>query len=264
MSDNNKQVARTILAATAGAGIIFVISRYRKDISRKILNVLSRNPLRSQTIEVINTYDECTKLTEKLKRDCKNYPVIGFDCEWVTIQGSRQPVALLQLSTHTGLCGLIRLCKIKRMPPDLRAILEDEDIVKVGVSPQDDAKYLSHDYAVGVASTLDLRYLAFEAQIKGEGLGKMSKSLLDIELDKDWRIRCSDWEQPELTEKQIQYAANDAFVAIELFKKILDLIVPKSIWTYKSSGVGRSLQELTIGNTTVPLGGSHQLEPGKI
>lgn len=153
------------------------------------------------------------------------------------------------------------------MPPELRTILEDEDIVKVGVSPQDDAKYLSHDYAVGVASTLDLRYLAFEAQIKAEGLGRMSKSLLNIELDKDWRIRCSDWEAPELTERQVEYAANDAFVAIELFKVISEKIVPKSLWTYRKDRLTEMLEicskfldirykELTIGNTTVPLGGS--------
>lgn len=193
--------------------------------------------------------------------------MLGFDCEWVTVQGSRRPVALLQLSTYTGLCGLIRLCKLGKMPPELRTILEDEDIVKVGVSPQDDAKYLSSDYAVGVASTLDLRYLAFEAQIKGEGLAKMSKTLLNIELDKDWRIRCSDWEAPDLNAKQMQYAANDAFVAIELFKKISESIVPKSMWTYKKDRLTEILEicgkfldlrykELTIGNTTVPLGGS--------
>lgn len=68
MSDKNKQVAKTLLAATAGAGIIFIISRYRKDISRKVLNVFSRNPLKNQKIEIVNSYEECSKLVKRLKR----------------------------------------------------------------------------------------------------------------------------------------------------------------------------------------------------
>lgn len=117
------------------------------------------------------------------------------------------------------------------MPPELREILEDEEILKVGVAPQDDAKYLSHDYAVAIASTLDLRYMAVEAKIKPEGLGAMAKAQLGIELDKDWRIRCSDWDAPTLTPRQIEYAAMDSFVGIELFKKFAEIISPKGPFT---------------------------------
>lgn len=42
---------------------------------------------------------------------------------------------------------------------------------------------------------------------------------LNIEMDKDWDIRTSDWEAHILTERQIDYAAMDVHVAIELFKK---------------------------------------------
>lgn len=68
MVDRNKQVAKTLIAATAGAGIIFILSRYRKDLSRKVLNVFSRNPLKTQNIEIVNSYDECTTLAKKLKQ----------------------------------------------------------------------------------------------------------------------------------------------------------------------------------------------------
>lgn len=46
--------------------------------------------------------------------------MLGFDCEWVTVGGNRRPVALLQLATHKGLCALIRLCNLHRIPPELR------------------------------------------------------------------------------------------------------------------------------------------------
>lgn len=157
--------------------------------------------------------------------------MLGFDTEWVTLNGNRQPIALLQLSTAKGLCALLRLCCLRQIPPELRELLENEDILKVGVASQDDAMKLAHDYAVGVASTLDLRYMAFEARVKPEGLGGMTKTQLGIELDKDWRIRCSDWECGTLTPRQVDYAALDALVGIELFKKFAEMISPKGPFT---------------------------------
>ena len=69
-------------------------------------------------------------------------------------------------------------------------------------------------------STFDLRFLALIANHKAEGLGKLSKSILNVELDKDWRIRCSDWEIENMSSVQVDYAAKDAFVAIEIFRKL--------------------------------------------
>ena len=54
---------------------------------------------------------------------CAEYHAIGFDCEWVTINGKRSPVALVQLSTFDGYCGLFRLCQIKSIPQCLKVCL---------------------------------------------------------------------------------------------------------------------------------------------
>lgn len=106
-------------------------------------------------------------------------------------------------------------------------MLEDDNILKVGVAPQGDASYLAQDYGVCVASTFDVRYLAVMAGCKAGGLAKLSEDYLKVKIDKNWRIRCSDWEQPTLNEKQIAYAANDAHVGIELFKFFAEKLEPK-------------------------------------
>lgn len=155
--------------------------------------------------------------------------MLGFDCEWVTVGGTRRPVALLQLSSCEGLCALFRLCCLKQIPKTLRELLENDDIVKVGVAPRGDAQILSHDYGVGVASTLDLRFLAVLAGRKPAGLAKMSKSILNVELDKHWRLVCSDWEAKQLSEKQILYAANDALTAVEIFKTLSKDLRPRNL-----------------------------------
>lgn len=111
----------------------------------------------------------------------------------------------------------------------MRQLLEDPEIIKAGVVPTSDANYLLQDYAIMMNGTFDLRFLALLAKHQAEGLGKLSKSILGIELDKNWRVRCSDWEIETLSPSQIDYAAKDAFVAIEIFRKLYRLIRPETI-----------------------------------
>ncbi|XP_063696742.1 exonuclease 3'-5' domain-containing protein 2-like [Culicoides brevitarsis] len=231
-----KQVTTALIAGGVGVGLVLLLTRYRRDIRSSLSKYLSAKDktekfLSNKRIEVVSSPETCRAVINTIKADCKKYPVLGFDTEWVTLNGVRQPIALLQLATADGFCALLRLCCLKEIPVELRDLLEDEDILKVGVSPQNDGKYLSHDYGAGVASTLDLRYMAQEARITPQGLGKMSKSELGIELNKDWRIRASNWEAETLSEHQIEYAAMDAFVGIELFKNFAEIISPKGPFT---------------------------------
>lgn len=48
-------------------------------------------------------------------------------------------------------------------------------------------------------------------------LSALSQQIIGETMDKDWKIRCSDWEAPHLSERQIKYAANDAIVAVRVF-----------------------------------------------
>lgn len=93
----------------------------------------------------------------------------------------------------------------------------------MGVAPLDDAKYLLKDYDVHMRSTVDLRHLALHLDRSPDGLAKLSKSFIGVELDKNWRIRCSLWDNPTLTEAQIEYAAKDSLVAIEIYKKMFTI-----------------------------------------
>lgn len=146
--------------------------------------------------------------------------------------GTRRPAALLQLSSDKGLCALFRLCCMKQIPKSLRELLEDDDVLKVGVDPHGDAMKLCHDYGVGVASTFDLRFLAAMTGRKPGGLANMSKSVLNVELDKHWRIVCSDWEAKDLSEKQLHYAANDSLVGVLIFKNLAKELVPTNFWQF--------------------------------
>lgn len=165
-------------------------------------------------------------LIKLIYRNTTKYAVLGFDCEWVTVNNERRKVALLQLATSEGLCALFRLCRFPSIPQELRALLEDPKIIKTGVACTEDGHNLLQDYSIKVNGTFDLRFLALLASHKAEGLARLSKNILNIELTKNWRITCSDWEAPVLTPEQIDYAAKDAFVAVEIFKKLYKEIRP--------------------------------------
>lgn len=91
----------------------------------------------------------------------------------------------------------------------------------MGVGPKDDAEKLAKNYNVNVKATLDLRLLANTARFEPCSLAKLSKQHLNVQLDKDRRIRDSNWEAFELTERQKKYAAEDALAGLKIYQVLL-------------------------------------------
>lgn len=112
----------------------------------------------------------------------------------------------------------------------MQELLEDNDVIKVGVAPYGDASHLQKDYGISVASTMDLRYLAAQCQCKTAGLAELSDKHLNVRLNKSGHLVRSNWEAKDLDEWQIAYAARDAHVAVELFKVFAEQLKPRPFW----------------------------------
>jgi len=68
----------------------------------------------------------------------------------------------------------------------------------------------------GSEAFLDLRFIATHSKnCEPGGLSSLVRQKLGRKLDKDWRIRASDWEG-ELSDRQIIYAADDSLSALQL------------------------------------------------
>lgn len=168
-----------------------------------------------------------------LKKELEEIPVLGIDCEWVSVEGKANPVSLLQLASHSGFCVLIRLPKItyggQTLPRSLLDILVDGSILKVGVGCYEDGRKLSHGYGITVCGMVDLRYLAVRQRRnsihRGLGLKSLAQDILNLSLDKSLRLRCSNWEAEELSNDQVIYAARDAQVSVALFLQLVGLMV---------------------------------------
>ncbi|KAI5635839.1 3'-5' exonuclease domain-containing protein [Phthorimaea operculella] len=219
------------------AGATYAYLRYKYRLRDAV------HALKYLNIKTVTTETTCDEVVQELRKRIQLHRAIGFDCEWVTENGKRQPVALVQLSTFDGLCGLFRLSQMKAVPQSLKDLLEDETVYKVGVAPYDDGKYLQQDYSVDLKSTLDIRHLAELCGHNPGGLANLSKSLLQVVLDKSWRIRCSDWGAETLSDRQISYAAADAHVAIKMFVSLVQEFYGVS-WFRQKADIWENLDEL--------------------
>ncbi|KAL9889072.1 exonuclease 3'-5' domain-containing protein 2-like isoform 1-T1 [Glossina fuscipes fuscipes] len=166
------------------------------------------------------TQSKCDDMVAKLKSHCRKYKVLGFDCEWVTVKGERRPVALVQLCSTQAFCVLFRLNRMLWIPESLTALLEDEDIMKVGVDAILKAKKLAADYDIKVAGAFDLRYLARMTRRNPENLEQMTSSVLHVKFDKSSFPFAPNWEAKQLHPDQIEDAANRAYAAVEIFKSL--------------------------------------------
>ncbi|XP_037955834.1 exonuclease 3'-5' domain-containing protein 2-like [Teleopsis dalmanni] len=181
-----------------------------------------RSVLTSKCITVVQSGRKCKDVIRTIKSKCSTQKFIGYDAEWVTVEGKRKPVALLQLATADGYCALIRLCNMDYMPKVLSDFLSDPTILKLGVAPVDDALKLYNDYGLNTNGTFDLRYLAVLTGRNGGGLANLSKHVLQVQMDKSYYIRCSDWQADRLSQRQISYAAADAILAVDIYMKLFN------------------------------------------
>lgn len=110
-----------------------------------------------------------------------------------------------------------------------------------------DAKYLIKDYGIAcVASTLDLRSLAKECGFKSRGLGGLAEEHLQVQLNKNRCICAGNWEHDTLPDLQIDYAAKDARVSLELFKVFEGKLKPKQIESDQKQHVQEFIEEYCV------------------
>jgi ribonuclease D len=151
---------------------------------------------------------------------------LGFDTETRPSfkKGEFYKVALLQLATEEA-AFLIRLHGITQFQ-GIKRIFENTQVVKVGVAIRDDLKSLLKMFHFQPENFVELQSLAKTKGLKNFGLKGMAEEILQGTISKG--PKTTNWEARDLTDKQLQYAATDAWIGLQLFKKIRDLETPES------------------------------------
>ncbi len=144
---------------------------------------------------------------------------IGFDTEskptFAKGESSSGP-HLIQLATD----GVAYLFQIGANPPlaELRAILESEQTIKVGFGLSDDVKRLHAKLGIRAAGVVDLSVALRGGQRNDLGAKSAVAKFFGQKLQKSKKISTTNWALPRLNEKQILYAADDAQVALRVYR----------------------------------------------
>ena len=190
-------------------------SNYRENISPEELKDYDLSWFTGKIV-LVDSPEKFDEIIAKLLRQ----KVLGFDTETRPSfrKGRKNKVSLIQLSAG-NIAYLFRINKIG-IPDQLADILADPGIVKAGVAIHDDLRFLKSIRKFEPDGFVDLQKFVKEFGINSSGLKKLSAIVLGFRISK--RQQVTDWEASELTEAQQIYAATDAWVCYEIYRKLVN------------------------------------------
>ena len=101
----------------------------------------------------------------------------------------------------------------------LKAVLESKAILKVGFGLQDDVKRLRAKLGIDASNVLDLSTALRKGERNTLGAKTAVARFFGQKLQKSKKITTTNWALPRLSEKQILYAADDAHVALKIYRR---------------------------------------------
>ncbi|MGZ5931412.1 MAG: ribonuclease D [Rhizomicrobium sp.] len=153
-------------------------------------------------------------------------PLVAIDSETLGLNPMRDRLCLVQLSSGDGVCHAVQFAPDEYAAPNLNMMLTDPGVTKLFHFARFDVamfqRYLGVTtapiYCTKIASKLVRTYT------DKHGLKDLVKELLSVDLSKEQQS--SDWGAPELTEKQLAYAANDV-AYLHRLKDVLDSMLAR-------------------------------------
>ena len=152
--------------------------------------------------------------------------VVAIDTETLGLNPHRDRLCLAQLSAGDGVCHAVQFAAGAYAAPNLKRLLADTKVLKLFHYARFDVamfrQYLGVNcapvYCTKIASKLVRTYT------DRHGLKDLVKELLAVDLSKEQQS--SDWGAPELSEKQLSYAANDV-AYLHRLKEVLDAMLAR-------------------------------------
>lgn len=179
-------------------------------MTRDVINDLPLIRYESRTY-VIDSPKDVEQAVGELAKE----KVLGFDTETRPAfkKGQRFLPSVLQL----GGDGYVYVMMLKKtgLPPSLVRLLEDRKVIKTGVAIHYDVRMLKECQMFRAGGFLDLGDLARAWGIPNHGLRQLAAQLLGVRISKG--SQRSNWDRYPLDEKQVEYAATDAWISREIY-----------------------------------------------
>ena len=167
-------------------------------------------------IHIIDSVEQARQVVEILRQ----HRVLGIDTETRPSfrKGRTNKVSLIQISTHTD-CYLFRINKIGLIE-ELRNLLADADVLKIGISLRDDFSVLHRVDSFEPRGFIDLQSVVGKYGIDDMSLQKIYAIIFGKKISKSQRL--SNWEAEQLSVPQQYYAALDAWACLHIYDALQD------------------------------------------
>lgn len=183
-------------------------------LDKEWINTLS--PIQFEgNIKVISDRREVDRVVHKLMQVRQ----LGFDTETRPAfkKGVNHPVALLQLATRDT-AYLFQLLRTG-LTPSIVELLSSPRVKKIGIGVRDDIVKLRERVPFQPGGFVDLSEIADNKGIVQVGARALVARYLRHRLIKS--SQRSNWAAPRLTERQVRYAATDAWICLKLYPLLL-------------------------------------------
>ena len=188
------------------------LSAEKREISKAEINELPLIAWEGE-IKILESFEEMEAAAAVLA----NERHLGFDTETRPSfkKGDYYPPALIQLATEHCVY-LFRIRKTETFDP-LLPILESSDILKTGVAIKDEVKELRAMKEFTPSGFVEIADITVKLGYGNRGLRALAGLLLQGRISKAAQV--SNWARPELDDKQVRYAATDAWISREIYRQ---------------------------------------------
>ena len=136
-------------------------------------------------------------------------PIVAIDCETMGLNPSRDRLCLVQMSGGDGDCHMIQVHPGQTQAPNLVALLQDPNILKLFHFGRFDIAAMHHAFGATAAPVYCTKIASklVRTFTDRHGLRVLLQELVGVDISKQQQQ--SDWGAEELSKAQLDYAASD-------------------------------------------------------
>ena len=168
--------------------------------------------------------------------DLSNEKAVGLDCEALGLVLGRDPLTLVQLGLESKEYYLIKLNRDNYKAPNLKKLLSNNSTQFIMHYARQDMLWLKYHLGVTIENMFCTKLASKIARTASNyhGYKDLVKEICGKDISK--KEQQSDWGDPNLSPKQISYAAQDTEFLFEIKKKLTNMLErEKRIELYEKS-----------------------------
>lgn len=152
-------------------------------------------------------------------------PIVAIDCETMGLHPHRDRLCVVQLSGGDGHAHLVQIAKGQTEAPNLCALLEDPEVLKLFHFGRFDIAAMQNAFGAKTAPVYCTKIASrlVRTFTDRHGLAKLCQELLGTDISK--QQQSSDWGAAQLTQAQIDYAASDVLYLHQLRDKLNAMLI---------------------------------------